>query len=201
VQLRSRLKRPCFGQRGRRYRGDVLGVDPVGRVGGGTGLGGTSGHRPAAAALGFSGGGNPGQGGRRAHAVYLGSGRWVGRGAGGVWRAAGRPRQGRRVVLGSGLGLLDEVVQGHVQAARHGLRQLEGNWSYGGEYPRRRRGLCDVMAAAAAARSVGGRLGCVELPFLRTRSERKGFTSHEIGFWCQKNSKLSIQKRKENTTT
>ena len=113
MQLRSRLKRPCFGQRGRRYRGDVLGVDPVGRVGGGTGLGGTSGHRPAAAALGFSGGRNPGQEGCRAHAAYLGSDRWVGRGASGV-RAAGRPRRGRGVGLGSGLRLLDEVVQGHV---------------------------------------------------------------------------------------
>lgn len=111
--------------------------------------------RPAAAALGFSGGGNPGQGRRRAHAAYLGSGRRVGRGAGGVWRAAGRPRRGRRVSLGPGLGLLDEVVQGHVQAARHGLRQLEGNWPYGGERPRRRRGRCDVTAAAVAARFVG----------------------------------------------
>src|SRR5688572_24538669 len=67
----------------------------------------------AAAALGFSGGRNPGQEGCRAHAAYLGSDRWVGRGASGV-RAAGRPRRGRGVGLGSGLRLLDEVVQGHV---------------------------------------------------------------------------------------
>ena len=107
----------------------MLGVDPVGRVGGGAvGLGG-HGPAPAQAALGFSGLGEPGgsKEGAGRSAAYLGGGRRVGRRAGGRRRAAGWPRRGGRVGLGPGFGLLDEVVQGHVQAARHGPRRLEGN--------------------------------------------------------------------------
>lgn len=69
---------------------------------------------------------------RGAHAAYLGGGRRVGRRAGGRRRAAGGPRRGSGVGLGPGLGLLDEVLQGHVQAARHGPGWLEGNRPYGG---------------------------------------------------------------------
>jgi hypothetical protein len=79
----------------------------------------------------------------RARAAYLRAGRWVRRRARRRRRrAAGGPRRGGGPALGLGLGLLDEVVQGHVQATRHG-RRLRG------------RGTSATSVTAAAAAAVG----------------------------------------------